>query len=68
MLPCFLGDGEAGLVRMPGALPVPDRSLWLLLRADLRRTARARAFVDFIAAAILDRRDLLEGRGPGKAP
>lgn len=63
MLPCFLGDREAGLVRVPGAAPVPDRSIWLLSRPGLRRTARVRAFVDFIAAAILDHRALLEGRG-----
>jgi DNA-binding transcriptional LysR family regulator len=63
MLPCFLGDPEPGLVRVPGAAPVPDRSIWLLLRHDLRRTARVRAFVDFIAAAILDHRALLEGHG-----
>lgn len=62
MLPCFLGDREPGLVRVPGAVPVPDRNVWLLLRPDLRRTARVRAFVDFIAAAILDHRALLEGR------
>lgn len=62
MLPCFLGDREPGLVRVPGAVPIPDRSIWLLLRAGLRTTARVRAFVDFIAAAILDRRALLEGR------
>ena len=62
MLPCFLGDPEPGLVRVPGAAPLPDRSIWLLLRAGLRTTARVRAFADFIAAAILDRRALLAGR------
>jgi len=63
MLPCFLGDSEPGLTRVPGATPVPDRSIWLLLRSDMRRVARVRAFVDFIAAAILDHRRLLEGLG-----
>ena len=62
MLPCFLGDRESGLVRIPGAMPIPDRSIWLLSRRGLRQTARVRAFVDFIAAAILDHRALLEGR------
>ena len=64
MLPCFLGDRDSGLVRVPGTAPIPDRSIWLLSRPDLRRTARVRAFVDFIAAAILDHRALLEGRSP----
>jgi DNA-binding transcriptional LysR family regulator len=63
MLPCFLGDTEPGLVRVPGAEVIADRSLWLLSRSDLRRTARVRAFLDFIAEAILARRPLLEGRG-----
>ena len=62
MLPCFLGDRESGLVRVPGAVPIPDRGIWLLTRHSLRGTARVRVFVDFIAAAILDHRDLLEGR------
>jgi len=62
MLPCFLGDTEPGLVRAPGSVPIPDRSLWLLLHDDLRKAARIRAFVDFIAAAIGRARPLLEGR------
>lgn len=62
MLPCFLGDPEPGLVRVPGAAPVPDRSLWLLLHNDLRKAARVRAFVDFMATAIGEARPLLEGR------
>jgi DNA-binding transcriptional LysR family regulator len=66
MLPCFLGDGEPGLVRVPGAAPIPDRSLWLLLHDDLRKAARVRAFVDFMATAIGEAKPLLEGRRPGK--
>ena len=67
MLPCFLGDRDRDLVRVPGAVAIADRSIWLLLRSDLRKTARVRAFVDFIAAAILSHRNLLEGRGIPKA-
>jgi len=66
MLPCFLGDSEPGLVRVPGAEPLPDRSLWLLLHDDLRKAARVRAFVDFMAAAIGEAKSLLEGRRPSK--
>lgn len=61
MLPCFLGDREPGLRRVPGAEVVPDRSIWLLLRPGLRRTARVRAFVDFIADAIMAQRRLIDG-------
>jgi DNA-binding transcriptional LysR family regulator len=64
LLPCFLGDREPGLVRAPSAKPVPDRSLWLLLHEDLRKAARVRVFVDFMAEAIGEARPLLEGRTP----
>ena len=62
MLPCFLGDPEPGLRRVPGSEPFPDRSIWLLLHSDLRDSARVRAFVDFMVSAIGGHRDLLEGR------
>jgi DNA-binding transcriptional LysR family regulator len=66
MLPCFLGDQDRDLVRVPGAVAIPDRSIWLLLRSDLRKTARMRTFVDFIATAILSHRNLLEGQAGSK--
>jgi DNA-binding transcriptional LysR family regulator len=68
MLPCFLGDCEEALMRVPGAEPGPLFELWVLSHEDLRATARMRAFRDFIAAAILRRRDLLEGRRPRSKP
>jgi DNA-binding transcriptional LysR family regulator len=64
MLPCFLGDREEALVRVPGAEPRPLFQIWVLSHEDLRGTARMRAFRGFIADAILRERDLLEGRRP----
>jgi len=62
ILPCFLGDVEPGLERF-GGLPDDVRSeLWLLTHADLRRTARIRAFLDFMAQSMIDSRKILEGR------
>ena len=55
-LPCFIGDADPGLVRVPGVELIDDRSIWLLLHSDLRKTARVRVFVDFMAEAILKRR------------
>lgn len=63
MLPCFLGDCEPALRRVDGR-SIPERDLWLLTHDDLRRTGRVRAFMDHMARAILDRRDLIEGRSP----
>lgn len=64
MLPCFVGDTEPTLRRLPPGTPEPDRDIWLLTHEDLRHTARVRRFLDFMAEAILARRDLLEGRCP----
>lgn len=62
VLPCFLADTEANLVRV---LP-PDADLtgqlWLLTHRDLRHTARIRAFMEFMADAVGHDRHLLEGK------
>lgn len=55
-IPCFFGDADPRLVRIPNVEVKPDRSIWLLLHGDLRKSARVRAFVDHTAAAI--RRDI----------
>lgn len=61
-LPCFLGDAEPGLVRLGPPQPEFTTGLWLLTHTDLRRTARVRAFLDFITEALTADRDLFEGR------
>lgn len=61
-LPCFLGDGEAGLARVVGPIPELARELWPVTHEDLRRTARIEAFFAMMAAAIKEDRPLLEGR------
>ena len=61
-LPCYAGDPEPELQRVPNTEIVADRSIWLLLHSDLRTTARVRAFVDFMAAELLRHRPLLLGQ------
>lgn len=61
-LPCGIADLEPDLVRVA---PLPDNftlDLWLLTHEDLRRTARIRAFLDFVADALMKEAPLLEGR------
>jgi hypothetical protein len=41
------------------------RELWIATHRDLRRTARVRAFMDFVGGAIVRERPLLEGKKPG---
>jgi DNA-binding transcriptional LysR family regulator len=60
-LPCYLADPDARLRRV--APPIDAMaSLWLLTHSDLRRVARIRAFLDFIAAALTAQRGAFEGR------
>jgi DNA-binding transcriptional LysR family regulator len=68
MLPCYLGDRVSGLRRATPQTPSSPRStLWLLTHSDLRRTARVRATLDFLAAAFSSERMLLEGKQPAAA-
>jgi DNA-binding transcriptional LysR family regulator len=68
LLPCFLGDPSPELVRV---LPPPaelTRELWIATHRDLRRTARVRAFIDFVGGALMRERGLLEGRSGRTRP
>jgi DNA-binding transcriptional LysR family regulator len=68
LLPCYLGDEEVQLRRAAVAAGSDVRSaLWLLTHSDLKRTARIRAVMDFLAIALGSERALLEGRRYGKA-
>lgn len=61
LLPCFLGDASDGLVRVPGAAMIADRSIWLLYRQGLRETARIRALRDALLAHFRERRHFYVG-------
>ncbi len=61
-LPCFLGDPDPVLGRVAEPRPEFTVGLWLLTHADLRRTARVRAFLDYMAGAIAGDHALIEGR------
>jgi DNA-binding transcriptional LysR family regulator len=60
-LPCYLGDTTPDLVCVHRPIPEMETALWILTHADLRHTARIRAFNDFVAGAFTKRRALLEG-------
>jgi len=64
LLPCYLGDTTPGLERVRPPLPGASTDLWLLTHADLRKTARVRALVEFLSSGLLAQKDLLEGRRP----
>lgn len=49
VLPCYLAESEPALRHMGGPMPRSSIDLWLLTHPDLRRTARIRALMDFVA-------------------
>jgi DNA-binding transcriptional LysR family regulator len=63
VLPCYLGDLDPGLARaLPRPVPELARELWIITHADLRRTARVRAFFDIVGEGLAAERALFEGR------
>lgn len=63
VLPCYLGDPEPGLIRaLPTPVPELTRELWIVTHADLKRTARVRAFFDVVGDGLAAERALFEGR------
>jgi DNA-binding transcriptional LysR family regulator len=68
VLPCFLADSDADLVRCIGPISGVQSDLWLVMREDARDVRRVRAFIDFLAAHVAAMRPLLAGEaGPGRA-
>jgi len=64
ILPCFMGDADPALIRVPPGNIVSQRDLWLLVHRDLRYTARIRAFLDHLAANIKPLSPLIKGQQP----
>lgn len=61
VLPCYLGE-SVGLTRFRDPLDDVGTDLWLLTHADLRKTARVRALLDFLTEALAEKKALIEGR------
>ncbi|MFY0989576.1 LysR family transcriptional regulator [Halomonas sp. C05BenzN] len=63
VLPCYLADAEPALARLGEPIPELATELWLLTHPDLRRVARVRAFMAFVAEALGKRPAQLCGQG-----
>ncbi|MDQ8726411.1 LysR family transcriptional regulator [Bradyrhizobium sp. LHD-71] len=61
-LPCYLGDADPALRRIHPPLMAMEASLWLLTHPDLRRVARVRTVLDFVAGHLTKQRALIEGK------
>lgn len=52
LLPCFLGDADPELVRVPGGPVACAGDIWLLTHADTRQTTRVRLLCDHLRVAM----------------
>jgi DNA-binding transcriptional LysR family regulator len=64
-LPCYLGDSDPRLVRVCGPVAEMATALWVLTHPDITRAARVKLFVEYIFAALVQQRALIEGQRPG---
>lgn len=63
-LPCFVGDPDPLLIRVPGAALQKHGTLWLLTQGETRKTTRVRLFTEFIARRLAEYGPLLAGLAP----
>jgi len=62
ILPCFVGDNDPELVRIPPYTSEEKYDLWILSHPDLRKNAKIQTFVRFMTEFVHGKKDLLEGR------
>lgn len=62
ILPCFVGDTDPELVRVPPYTTEGKYDMWVLSHPDLRKNARIQTFVRFMTEFVHGKKDLLEGR------
>ncbi|CTQ56260.1 HTH-type transcriptional activator AllS [Roseibium album] len=60
-LPCFLGDPDPELVRVPGLEPTRYLDIWILTHPDLKHVAKIRSFLRFTADAFKAKSSLYLG-------
>jgi len=60
-LPCFVGDADPLLARVPGADLHMYGTLWLLTQGETRKTKRVRLFTEFISRRLAAYAPLLAG-------
>ena len=60
-LPCFVGDPDPLLTRVPGADLHMYGTLWLLTQGETRKTKRVRLFTEFVSGRLAAHAPLLAG-------
>ncbi|MCO5734846.1 LysR family transcriptional regulator [Rhizobium sp. SSA_523] len=62
LLPCFVGDADLSLSRVPGSPIIHAGDVWLLTHVDTRQTLRVRLLCDRIRASMRGVSAMVEGR------
>ncbi len=60
-LPCFIGDGEPGLERIPNAEVSAGERVWALAHKDMMTNVKVRALIDFLYDAFQRQKRKIEG-------
>lgn len=63
-LPCFVGDADQRLVRVPGTQLHMYGTLWILTQGETRKTKRVRLFTEFMAGRLAAYAPLIAGLSP----
>lgn len=62
LLPCFMGEQEPALTRVPTTFEESGWGLWVLSHPDLRTTARVKALRDFVVRTLRARAGIIARR------
>ena len=60
-LPCFVGDADPQLMRVPGTGLQMHGTLWILTQGETRKTTRVRLFTEFVYRRLAAHAPLLAG-------
>ena len=61
LLPCFIGDRDPVLMKMPSTRSFRSSAVWVLMHPDSRRTARVGKLYSFISEKLLQYGNFFEG-------
>lgn len=61
ILPCFKGDIDPDIVRVPPYLSEAKYDLWILSHPDMRKNNKVQTFVRFMTTYLAAQRELIEG-------
>jgi len=61
VLPCFIGDADPLLARVPGTVLHKHGTLWLLTHGETRKTKRVRLFTEFLSRRLSAYAPLIAG-------